>query len=409
MTDFLITNGVAAQYPARHYGAHFTGNRATYCLEQDFAGFDANVQAIPNLPVTSLVASAVTTGAQFFGAHVKYAENAAQSECSIGTVRSHDIENGKSRWQFIETSDNVWDFTALDAWVDAHYRAGRDMVFTLFGTPTWASARPTERNAYSDQDPEVVQYNRGIAAEPSDMTKWDRFCTKIAIRYLGKIKYYEVWNEPNYQNDGTGPTSTFGYFTGTYAKLAEMVRRASQAIKAVDPSVKIICPPTTAWATTAGGTAETYFTGMLAASDGAAGAMKNWIDIVGVPLYILGNDITKMSLMIDRVKAGMTTAGVSGLEIWDTESAPIAPDVSGMSAQAAQLFIVRSMMIQAAKGVARTIYFQYDDPTMGIKHTGAVSYRERIRLLLMSGKIRAAYIFNDGRVGYYTTGGLSTI
>ena len=116
-----------------------------------------------------------------------------------------------------------------------------------------------------------------------------------------------------------------------------------------------------------------------------------------------------MSLMIDRVKAGMTTAGVSGLEIWDTESAPIAPDVSGMSAQAAQLFIVRSMMIQAAKGVARTIYFQYDDPTMGIKHTGAVSYRERIRLLLMSGKIRAAYIFNDGRVGYYTTGGLSTI
>ena len=32
------------------------------------------------------------------------------------------------------------------------------------------------------------------------------------------------------------------YFTGTFAKLSEMVRRGNQAIKAVDPTAKIICP-----------------------------------------------------------------------------------------------------------------------------------------------------------------------
>ena len=411
MTDFNITNGKAEQYPAKHYGAHFIGSRATFCLERDFATFDANVLAIPNLPVAPLTTSPVQRNEKFFGSHVKYRQNNDQSECSIGAVRSHDMADGKARWQYIEPSDNVWDFDALDNWVNAHYAAGRDLVFTLFGTPQWASARPTERNAYSDQDPEPYQYNRGITAEPSDMSKWDRFCAKVAQRYKGKIKYYEVWNEPNYQNDGTGAIGTYGFFSGTYAKLAEIVRRANQAIKAIDPDAKIICPATTVWATTAGGTAEQYFTGMLAAPSGDAGntPMKNWIDIVGVHLYVGGNDITKMPQMIDRVKAAMTIAGVSDKELWDTESAPISPDVSAMPVEAAKLFIARSMIIQTAKGVARTFYFQYDEPSMGIKRTRIVSYRERIRELLMGGKIQSAYIFADGRIGYYTPAGLSTI
>lgn len=410
MTDFNITNGKAKQYPVKHYGAHFIGSRATFCLDQDLATFDANVRAIPNLPVVSLATAQVQPNERFFGSHVKYRQNNDQSECSIAAVRSHDLAGGKARWQFIEPSDNLWDFDVLDNWVNAHYAAGRDILFTLFGTPTWASARPTERNAYSDQDPEPYQYNRGITAEPLDMSKWDRFCAKVAERYKGKIKYYEVWNEPNYQNDGTKATGTYGFFSGTYAKLAELVRRANQAIKAVDLGAKIICPATTVWATTAGGTAEQYFTGMMAAATGdGSTTMKDWIDIVGVHLYIGGNNINDLPKMIDRLKAAMTTAGISSKEIWDTESAPIAPDVSGMPVEAAKLFIARSMIIQAAKGITRTFYFQYDELTMGIKHTRIVSFRERIRELLMSGKIQSACIFADGRVGYYTPAGLSTI
>ena len=44
-------------------------------------------------------------------------------------------------------------------------------------------------------------------------------------------------------NDGTGPIpGTTFFFSGNFAKLAEIVRRASIAIKAVDPTAKIICP-----------------------------------------------------------------------------------------------------------------------------------------------------------------------
>lgn len=410
MTDFVVTNGVSANYPKSHYGAQFTGTRATFCLDQDLATFDANVQAIPSLPVSSVSTSPTSVGNKFFGVHIKYRANDSQSGCTAGSVRSHDMENGKARWQYIQPTSSTWDWTDLDSWVNTHYAAGRDILFTLFGTPTWASARPTEEGAYGPS-------NLGIQAEPSDMSKWDAYCTAVATRYLGKIKYYEVWNEPNYNNDGTsvtaeGLSSKVFYFSGTFAKLSEMTRRANQAIKAVDPTAKIVSPPLTAWASTAGGTAEAYFTGMLAASSGDVGntPVKNWVDIVGVHLYLAGNDVSKMSATIDRVKAGMTTAGVSGKEIWDTESAPIAPDISGMPVLAAKLFIARSMLIQAAKGIARTFYYQYDDPTMGFINIPTIAlYREHTLPLLTSNIITATSVFTDGRVAYTKSSGVVTI
>jgi hypothetical protein len=401
MTDYAVTNGRSASYPAKHYGALYPGGSVmTFCEDKDLLNPSANVLAIPTLPFSVITTSPFSVSSRFFGAHVKYRANDQLTGLTVGTVRSHDMENGKARWQFIQPTSSTWDWADLDSWVNTHYAAGRDILFTLFGTPAWASARPTEEGAYGP-------YSLGIQAEPSDMTKWDAFCTAIATRYLGKIKYYEVWNEPNYNNDGTGPTadglsSKVFYFSGTFAKLSEMVRRANQAIKAVDPTAKIVSPPLTAWVATAGGTAETYLTGMMAASDGATGTMKNWVDIVGVHLYIAGNDITKLPGMIDRVKAGMATAGISAKEIWDTESAPVAPDVSGMSAESAKLFIVRSMIIQASKGIARTFYYQYDDPTMGFNRIPEISaLREQIITMLRS-TINTVSGFTDGRVAVYT-------
>ncbi len=101
-----------------------------------------------------------------------------------------------------------------------------------------------------------------------------------------------------------GQPARTAIFPGPSPKLAEMVRRANQAIKAIDPSAKIICPATTNWVGTAGGTAEAYFTGMMSAATGDGSTiMKNWIDIVGVHLYIGGNDITR-SATYDRPGKG---------------------------------------------------------------------------------------------------------
>jgi hypothetical protein len=337
--------------------------------------------------------------------HVLNRANDPLNGITASTVRSHDCSGGIARWQFIETAPGVFDgFANLDVWVNAHYQAGRDIVFTLFATPPFYSARSTERNAYSDQDPEPYPYNRGITAEPSDMTKWDAYCTAVATRYLGKIKYYEVWNEPNYQNDGTGATGTYNFFSGTYAKLAEMVRRANQAIKAVDPTAKIISPPITSWSSVPWQGAETYFWGMMgtATGDGST-TMKNWIDIVGVHLYMGGNDITQMSGMIDRIKSVMATTGTSGMEIWDTESAPIGPSASALSDPVLGDVMIIMLLIMAAKGITRHIYYQYDNPGMGfIGRKYITDLREQIISLLGSGNITSLSITDDSGIAIYT-------
>ena len=52
--------------------------------------------------------------------------------------------------------------------------------------------------------------------------------------------------------------------------------------------------------------------------------MKDWVDIIGVHLYLpYPNKVQDIAGVIDRINAAKTTAGVSGLPTWDTESAPI--------------------------------------------------------------------------------------
>jgi hypothetical protein len=412
MTDFVITGGVSSSYPLLHYGCQMAGSRATYCLPQDFiTGFDANVLAIPNLQVSVLSSTPITVSDSFFGMSVQNRANDALPGITAKVTRSHDLKSGTGMWKYIETSDGVFNWANIDSWVNTHYAAGRDLVFTLYGTPTINasySARPTELCAYG---PSYL----GVASEPSDMTKWSRFCTQVATQYKGKIKYYEIWNEPNYKNDGvTTPTTGDFYFSGTFATLSQMTRLANQAIKAVDPTAKIISPPITVWSPTAGQAAETWFTTMMAAADGAGtgGTMKDWVDIIGVHLYTAAPNRTQdLPGMIDRIKAAMVTASVSGKEIWDTESAPVGTGntVSDMTDPRGGAIIARSMFTMAVKGVARTIYYQYDHGTMGIMNRGAADWRESMASVLKSGAILNAYSFTDGRIAYTTASGLVII
>ena len=401
MTDYVINGGVIPTYPLRHYGAHFIGNRATFCLDADFAGLSSNVLAIPNLPITVLSASPVMVSEEFFGMHVQKRANDTLAGVTAKTIRSHDCG---LRWNQIETSAGNFTWTAMDSWVNSHYALGRQLLFVLYGTPVFYSARPAEVGAYGVGSP-------GIQAEPSDMTKWDNFCSAVATRYLGKIKYYEVWNEPNMNNDGTTTSGSSFFFSGTFAKLSEMTRRANQAIKAIDPTAKILSPAVTNWSVTAAQSAEKFFTGMMAASDGAGGTMVAWIDIVGVHLYLpTQNRVEDLAGMIDRVNAAKTTAGISALPTWDTESAPIGGDVINLTDAQAMQLISRSMLTMAAKGVARTFYYQYDHGTMGfIARPQIEAHRERMTALLRSGAIKTVSRFTDGRVAYYTDFGLTII
>jgi hypothetical protein len=111
-------------------------------------------------------------------------------------------EPGKYRWKF-------WDHLVNEA-----EKNGITLIPYVGYTPEWAAR---SRENFWRQPPIAP----ALYAE---------FMRVIATRYKGRIKHWEIWNEPDLEE----------YWTGTPDEFAELVRQAANAIRAVDPSVRIV-------------------------------------------------------------------------------------------------------------------------------------------------------------------------
>lgn len=282
----------------------------------------------------------------------------------FGMFRTHD--NSATRWNNIETSDNVFSWTATDALINAYYARGIKVMFTIFGTPKfhvkgipWTALEvvplasnvadgslgyrhPTVNNArrykcitagtcgateptwpattyftgftaswsagtatintsgshglttgdvivvtgvtpsgyngtYTLLSGSGTTFTYAIASDPGSfvstgiyyttvldgtvrwqtndletniygttglasnpyLDKLSRFVTELTTRYIGKIHYIEVWNEPSFW-DGTSGKPGNGFFKGYAYHLVDMALTIRTAAKAVDPTLKII-------------------------------------------------------------------------------------------------------------------------------------------------------------------------
>ena len=91
------------------------------------------------------------------------------------------------------------------------------------------------------------------------------------------------------------------------------------------------------------------------------------------------------------------------METWDTQSAPLAPNAAGQSEEQLDRFLNRFMITLAAKGVARTMYYQWDSDAMGFRDKPNMRTRwNSLRELLLSGSIISASRLFDGRLIYRT-------
>ena len=84
-----------------------------------------------------------------------------------------------------------------------------------------------------DNPPEWSQTVAGDFAPPDDLQDFVNFAAAVAERYRGRIRYYQVWNEPNiYPEWGEQPVDPEGY--------TELLCRTYAALKAVDPEIVVI-------------------------------------------------------------------------------------------------------------------------------------------------------------------------
>jgi len=140
------------------------------------------------------------------------------------TVKFYGWRDAHSVWVKIEPQKGKWNFGQLDKDVDLAQRHKVELHLILVSTPTWASARPNEPGCCG---PNAAG---GTIAEPANVADWRNYVEKIATRYKGRVRCYELWNEPDVKR----------FYSGTPEKLVELNHAAYETLKKVDPSMTVV-------------------------------------------------------------------------------------------------------------------------------------------------------------------------
>ncbi len=244
--------------------------------------------------------------------------------------------NTGTNWLDLEKAQGAWDFTTgggkrLDMYVNYAMtnNPNGEILYTLGQTPQWASSTPTVQGLYG----------MGSSGAPTNMDDWRDYVRTLANRYKGRIRFWELWNEPDYA----------GTFTGSMSTLAQMAVIAKQELIAADPNNKLVGPGFTT------GQGMNAMNGFLAAGGGAS------IDMVGYHWYYSINP-ESIGPSIDNVRGLMKTYGIENKPIWNTEGAFIC-DSASMDCKTAvptpaqsRGANVRALFLMATKGIANFSY-----------------------------------------------------
>ena len=200
--------------------------------------------------------------------------------------------------------DHKWDVSAWEKYdriVELASKYELEIIARLDNPPAWSRK---EGNAV------------GALAPPDDLNDFGDFVYTFVRRYRGRIRYYQIWNEPNiYPEWGERPVSA--------AEYVELLKTAHERAKAADPNCVIL----------SAGLAQTTERGPTNLSDlvyleqmydaGASGCF----DILGANLYGLWTGPSDYRTSPDRTNFSrpillreiMVRNGDAHKPIWATE------------------------------------------------------------------------------------------
>lgn len=192
---------------------------------------------------------------------------------------------GKGQFDFAATEEKVANFLA----------DGFEVLAVLAYSPTWASRHP-----------EIGYYcGAGAPFPPRNIEDWRDYCREYMTRFKGRIRYFEVWNEPN-----TGNTVNLerGFFRGTVADYVTLLKVAYETARSVDPGIRIVGGSGT-------GDFLSWTEAILAAGAGP------YMDVLSFHAYSTPHSPENANLegRLKAMKRIMAKHGVAELPLWNTE------------------------------------------------------------------------------------------
>lgn len=274
--------------------------------------------------------------AVYFGIHNhRFHNQSLQPQGAFGTWRLWDAGVG---WSQLQPSRDTWDFRRLDLAISVAKKHGYELLYTIGRTPAWASGKPAQKSFYGP----------GEAAPPENMADFARFVHRVAARNAGKIRLYEVWNEP----------ASSGMFSGTVAQMVEMTRIVDESVAKVDPTAQIVCPSPAKHESLA------WFRRFLA----AGGAQ--YCDIIGYHFYTDSGQPEDKLKLIQAVKSLLKEFDVDSKPLWDTESGHAigVPRYANSESASAAAHVARWLILNWVSGVSRFYWYSWDHDRLGFLH-----------------------------------------
>lgn len=195
-------------------------------------------------------------------------------------------------WATVEPERGRWDFAAMDRTVELAQAYGIELLEVLGYNAPWNTPIPGSTKT-----------------KPQDMRAFGGFVQRMAERYRGRIRAWEVWNEPNSDTFLAGPYAARP--EQRWLDYAEILETAHRALKAADPGNVVVF----------GGLAHTssHWGADLAACY-VAGALR-WCDVLAIHPYAGGHPERDpyYARYIDELLDVMAAQADSARPVWITE------------------------------------------------------------------------------------------
>ncbi len=300
----------------------------------------------------------------FFGMHlIRLGSHTQWPSFSPGILRLSDTG---TTWKDVQPSPG-WDFSSagfrrLDLYLDFVRKHSRDteLLYVLGQTPAWASSDPSAKSAYG----------LGHNAPPRDLDLWRDYVRTLARRYAGRIRYWELWNEPDYAP----------HYSGTVEQMIQLARIAQEELKAADPANKLVSPGLTS------SQGMAWLDKFLASGGG------QYVDIIGYHWYFNTSPEGLVS-SIDNVRQLLNNYGLGHKELWNTEGAPgcdpnvVACETFVPTVQQVRSVTPRALMLMWSRGVSNFNYYFWERTEALARQVesdfvtitqGGIAYREMV-------------------------------
>ncbi|RTE10671.1 endo-1,4-beta-xylanase [Paenibacillus whitsoniae] len=137
-------------------------------------------------------------------------------------------------WNVVEPVKGAFNWEKTDQYVAKSRAAGLDVLGVLGYPSRWATIPSTE----------AIMNTSNLAKRPERWVprdfegEWANYIYQTVSRYKGEVKYWEIYNEVNFNGEpGSGNAATFA---GTNAQYLELLAIAYREVKRADPNAQVL-------------------------------------------------------------------------------------------------------------------------------------------------------------------------